>query len=97
MIEKRQFLKTKPVCKVTFKLNVQAENLVIAGDFNNWNETSTPMKKAKDGSFSIAVDLESGLEHQFRYLADGKTWLNDEAADKYVTTPLGSENSVVIL
>ncbi len=97
MIEKRQFLKTKPVCKVTFKLYVQAENLALVGDFNNWNETSTPMKKAKDGAFSVAVDMESGREHQFRYLADGKTWLNDEAADKYVTNALGSENSVVIL
>jgi len=55
------------------------------------------MKKAKDGTFSVSVEMESGLEQQFRYLADGKKWLNDEAADKYVTTALGNENSVVIL
>jgi len=97
MIEKRQFLKTKPVCKVTFKFKTEAENLALVGDFNEWNETSTPMKKAKDGSFSVSVDMESGREQQFRYLANGKTWLNDDAADKYVITPLGSENSVVIL
>jgi 1,4-alpha-glucan branching enzyme len=97
MIEKRQFLKTKPVCKVTFKFKTEAESLALVGDFNNWNEASTPMKKAKDGSFSVSVDMESGREQQFRYLADGKKWLNDEAADKYVTTALGSENSVVIL
>jgi 1,4-alpha-glucan branching enzyme len=97
MIEKRQFLKTKPVCKVTFKFKTEAESLALVGDFNNWNEASTPMKKAKDGSFSVSVDMESGREQQFRYLADGKKWLNDEAADKYVTTALGNENSVVIL
>jgi 1,4-alpha-glucan branching enzyme len=97
MIEKRQFLKTKPVCKVTFKFKTDAEQLTLAGDFNSWNETSTPMKKAKDGYFSITVEMETGREHQFRYLANGKTWLNDDSADKYVTTPLGSENSVVIL
>jgi hypothetical protein len=55
------------------------------------------MKKAKDGTFSVSVEMESGREQQFRYLADGRKWLNDEAADKYVTTALGSENSVVIL
>jgi len=41
--------------------------------------------------------MESGREQQFRYLADGKIWHNDEAADKYVANALGSENSVVIL
>ena len=97
MIEKRQFLKTKPACKVTFKFKTEAEKLALVGDFNGWNENSNPMKKAKDGTFSVSVDIESGREHQFRYLADGTTWHNDESADKYLTTPLGSENSVVIL
>ncbi len=97
MIEKRQFLKTKPVCKVTFKFKTEAESLALVGDFNNWNETATPMKKSKDGTFSVSVEMESSREQQFRYLADGRKWLNDEAADKYVTTALGSENSVVIL
>ena len=97
MIEKRQFLKSKPVCKVTFKFRADAENLALVGDFNGWDETATPMKKAKDGTFSVSVEMESGREQQFRYLADGKIWHNDEAADKYVTNALGSENSVVIL
>ncbi|MFZ4547627.1 MAG: isoamylase early set domain-containing protein [Bacteroidales bacterium] len=97
MIEKRQFLKTKPVCKVTFKFKAEAENLTLVGDFNGWDETANPMKKAKDGTFSVSVEMESGIEQQFRYLADGKIWLNDEAADKYTISSLGSENSVVIL
>lgn len=97
MIEKRQFLKTKPVCKVTFKMKAEAENLALVGDFNSWNETSTPMKKAKDGTFSVSVEMESGREQQFRYLADGINWLNDESADKYIATAMGSENSVIVL
>ncbi len=97
MIEKRQFLKTKPICKVTFKFRTEADNLVLIGDFNGWDETATPMKKAKDGTFSVTVEMESGCEQQFLYLADGKIWLNDEAADKYVLSSLGSENSVIIL
>ena len=97
MIEKRQFLKTKPVCKVTFKFKTDARNLVLVGDFNGWDETATPMKKAQDGSFTVTVEMESGIEQQFRYLADGHIWHNDEAADKYVHSSFGSENSVVIL
>jgi len=97
MIEKRQFLKTKPICKVSFKFKADAEKLVLVGDFNAWDETATPMKKSKDGTFSVSVEMESGREHQFRYLADDKVWLNDDAADKYTKTAFGSENSVVIL
>jgi 1,4-alpha-glucan branching enzyme len=97
MIEKRQFLKTKPVCKVTFKFKAEADSLTLVGDFNGWDETANPMKKAKDGTFSVSVEMESGIEQQFRYLANGNTWLNDEAADKYVISSFGSENSVVVL
>jgi len=97
MITKRQLLKTKPVCKVTFQLNADAKHVCIAGEFNNWNEASTPMKKGKDGIFSVTVELESGREHQFRYLLDGKKWINDDSADKYIKTPLGNENSVIVL
>jgi 1,4-alpha-glucan branching enzyme len=97
MIEKRQFLKNGLVCKVTFKYRTDAQKLVLVGDFNGWDESATPMKKAKDGTFSVTVEMETGFEQQFRYLADDDIWLNDEAADKYVISSLGSENSVVIL
>ena len=78
-------------------MHVEAKSLVLVGDFNGWDEASTPMKKAKDGSFTVTVDMESGCEQQFLYIADGNKWLNDEAADKYITSSLGSENSVIVL
>ena len=54
------------------------------------------MKKFKNGSFSVAVDLEVGREYQFRYLVDGSTWKNDPEADRQTQTPFGdSENSVI--
>jgi 1,4-alpha-glucan branching enzyme len=101
MIEKKQVMKSKPVCKVTFKLSPEqvhnAKNVAIAGDFNSWNETSNPFKKAKDGSFSVTVEMQTGTEHQFRYLVDGKSWLNEADADSNVINNFGSENSVIKL
>jgi 1,4-alpha-glucan branching enzyme len=95
---KKQTLKTKPVCKVTFTLHesVKAETVHLVGDFNNWDEKATPMKQAKkNGPFSITLELESGKEFQFRYLVDGTTWHNDWDADKYVPNPFSGDNSVV--
>jgi len=97
MIAKKQYLKSKPVCKVTFQLNADAKHVALVGEFNGWNEASTPMKKSKEGIFSATLELESGREYQYRYLLDGSKWMNDDKADKQVPTPLGNENSVVIL
>ena len=96
----KQFLKSKQICKVTFSLPKEAVDgameVEILGDFNNWEaEKAIPMK-AKNGEYSATVELEPGKEYQFRYLIDHKTWENDWAADKYVPTPFGVENSVVL-
>ena len=99
---KKRYLKTKPVCKVTFELPkdaaVSANKVNIVGEFNEWDLNSTPMKRRKDGSFTVTLDLATKREYQYRYLIDGNEWENDWNADEYVPTPFGdSENSVVIL
>lgn len=99
----KKFLKSKPVCKVTFKLDAETANgakkVFLAGDFNDWKTTKkAEMKKLKNGSFSSTVDLETGKEHAFRYVVDGKVWVNDAQADKFVPNGIGAEeNSVVVL
>jgi 1,4-alpha-glucan branching enzyme len=97
MIAKRQYSKTKPVCKVTFQLSKEAKHVALVGEFNGWNEASTPMKKSKEGVFSATIELETGREYQYRYLVDGSNWVNDDSADKHVATPLGNDNSVIVL
>lgn len=97
---KKQFLKSKPVCKATFTLPIEAandaESVVIVGEFNDWKvEEGVQMKKQKNGIFKAVVELESGKEYQFRYLADGSNWINDAEADHYVASPYGVENCVV--
>ena len=71
MIKKR-FLKSRPVCKVTFYLPaaVKAETVHLVGDFNDWDEKATPMAHLKDGRFAVELELETGKEYQFRYLVD---------------------------
>jgi 1,4-alpha-glucan branching enzyme len=99
---KKQFLKRKPVCKVTFRIPEEignsAETAHVVGEFNNWDFSSTPMKKLKTGDFTATLDLEKGREYQFRYLLDQKNWENDMDADKFEPSPFGdSENSVLVV
>ncbi len=73
-----------------------AEAIYLVGDFNQWNKTSHPFQRDRDGDWFIEVELDLGHAYQFRYLRDGKTWLNDNQADAYVHNPYGSDNFVVV-
>ena len=95
---KKQFLKSRPVCKATFSVPAtQVEGGVgVVGEFNNWNAAEPiKMTKKKDGNFSATVELPLGREVEFRYVTADGSWLNDADADGYVATPFGSENGVV--
>lgn len=96
---KKQYLKNKPLCKVTFYTNaaIEAETVYLVGDFNQWDERSLPMEALKDGRFKITIELETGREYQFRYLVNGTEWHNDWEADKYVPNPFSGDNSVVVV
>ncbi|MEN8129645.1 MAG: isoamylase early set domain-containing protein [Pseudomonadota bacterium] len=99
---KKRYLKSKAVCKVTFQLPKDAvrsaKKVNVVGEFNKWDTQSTPMKKRKDGSFSVVLGLRRDSNYQFRYLIDGRQWENDWEADRYVVSPYGdSDNSVVVV
>ncbi len=99
---KKRFLKDRAICKVTFNLPKEAAGEAgtahVVGEFNNWDVYATPMKRLKNGSFTVTIDLEKGAEYQFRYLIDETIWENDWSADKYVPSHYGNcENSVVVV
>lgn len=98
----KKYLKTKPICKVTFKAlkkNIgPAHSVILTGEFNNWDISAPVMKKLKTGDFTVSMDLDADRAYQFRYLVDGKNWHNDESADAYLPSPFpGIDNSVIAL
>ncbi len=92
-------LKSRPVCKVTFSLPSDmvngAQSIALAGEFNGWSLDTHPLKRKRDGTYAITVDLEPDHRYQFRYVIDGERWENDDSADAYVPNELGTENSVI--
>jgi len=93
---KKEYTKTRRSCKVTFELVAgDAKEVTLLGDFNEWNASTHPMKRRKDGSFSLSISLKPGNEYKYRFFADGTTWLNDPEADKLVPNSFGTEDSVV--
>ena len=98
---KKSFSKDNKTCTVTFIVSKEAaqgaKTINLAGDFNSWSSTDTPLTLGNDGSFSVSLDLAVDREYQFRYLLDGCRWENDWKADKYIPAPFSNaDNSVVV-
>jgi 1,4-alpha-glucan branching enzyme len=85
--------------KVTFSMPALdgVTALFLVGSFNDWNDTDTPLVCGADGGWSVALTLEAGWAHQYRFRDQDGGWHNDWAADSYVPNEFGSENSVVDL
>lgn len=94
----KQYLKTKPVCKVTFSIPAKdADQVAVVGNFNGWDANAVSLRKLKNGTFKGTVDLEKDNSYEFRYVVDG-TYINDDQADAYVWNDYAAaENGVLSL
>lgn len=95
---KKQFIKTKPVCKVTFSVaDNGAKKVSVIGDFNNWNPKEGELSKLKNGTFKGVFELAKDASYEFKYLVD-ENFINEPEADSYRWNDFaGSENSVLNL
>lgn len=73
----------------------EAATLFLAGDFNDWSVTATPMQQVSPGTWEVRLRLPEG-EHHFRYVTDTGRWLTDFSAPNVVANPYGGWDSVVV-
>lgn len=101
MIKKETLAGTDQI-RVTFAVpsSAWADRVNLVGEFNEWDTTATPMFQTRtDANWQVSVHLKAGMRYRFRYLLDGKEWLNDWHADDffYDAVPHGPCDSVVDL
>ncbi|MEZ4971401.1 MAG: isoamylase early set domain-containing protein [Flavobacteriaceae bacterium] len=94
----KQYLKSKPICKVTFSVPAEdAKKVTVVGDFNNWNPKESALKKLKNGTFKGTFDLPKESTYEFKYIVDGN-YVNEAEADRFQWNEFaGAENSVLVL
>ncbi|QLE01743.1 isoamylase early set domain-containing protein [Galbibacter sp. BG1] len=92
----KQYLKSRPVCKVTFTVPAEnAENVLVVGDFNEWNPEMAALKKLKNGNFKGTFEVPKDESYEFRYIIDG-SYTNEEEADDFRWNDYaGAENAVL--
>lgn len=98
---KKQFLKSRPLCKVTFmvddKIAGAADKVILSGDFNDWSLEQDQMTKQKNGTFKLTKELEVGKRYEFRYLINDQDWKNDPDADDFVKSGVSHDNNGVLI
>lgn len=95
---KKQFIKTKAICKVTFSVEAkEATSAAVIGDFNGWNPANGILSKLKTGTFKNTFDLPKDACYEFKYVIDG-AYVNEPESDSFIFNEFaGTENGVLVL
>lgn len=70
-----------------------AESVAVAGSFNGWSPVATPMRKEGD-LFRATVHLPDGY-HRYKFVIDGRAWVEDPNATEWDPAPKGTHQSLV--
>ncbi|RZB37766.1 MAG: hypothetical protein SRB2_00868 [Desulfobacteraceae bacterium Eth-SRB2] len=82
--------------KVTFSVNsTGAKEVILMGDFNNWNPKKHLMKQDGNGVWNKAVILPPG-SYEYKFLVDGQ-WKEDPQNDQARLNCFGSYNNILNL
>ena len=74
----------------------QAQQVALAGTFNQWDPAATPLvSTGASGIWTATLTLPAG-EHQYAFVVDGARWVPDPAAPA-VDDGFGRRNSVLTL
>ncbi len=72
-------------------------SVAVAGSFNGWNLSATPMLDPdKDGIFEATVDVPPGRV-EYKWVVNGSQWLTDDGATDFNDDGFGGKNSVVVV
>jgi hypothetical protein len=98
---KKEYPGSNSSCRVTLRLPKKAvgaaKRVTVAGEFNDWDRDTMPMKRLENGDFEISFALRTGRIYRFRYLIDNCRWENDWSADGYAPNPYGCDDSLLVL
>ena len=93
MVKKQSESKSKSK-KTEFSLYApQAKEVLLLGDFNQWDGEKYPMKKGKTGAWKKVLMLTPG-NYEYKYMVDGQ-WQEDPANNQNRLNMFGTYNNLL--
>jgi hypothetical protein len=71
-----------------------ASSVAIVGDFNDWEEGGSPLRRVSEGVWAITIPLAPGRYH-YTFVVDGTKWVADPLAPRTIEDDFGRPNSVI--
>jgi 1,4-alpha-glucan branching enzyme len=96
MIEKEHM--GNGLVRVTFRVSqeIWADSIALVGEFNAWDPHSLLLHQSRsDEDWTVTIDLESHRSYRFRYVVNGKEWMDDDHCDGCELNVYGTFDSVV--
>ena len=72
-----------------------AKKVFLAGAFNDWDPTRTPMLRGAHGKWTVDLLLNPGA-YEYRLIVDG-VWQEDPMSARFAANPFGELNSVILV
>jgi serine protease AprX len=74
-----------------------ANGVSVAGDFNEWSQVATPLKRNGSGLWSTEVDLPHAGRFHYKFVVDGQRWIDDPSNGMKAPDNYGGLNSVLVV
>jgi len=75
---------------------VNAKNVALVGDFNDWDTTRNFLKKQSNDTWAVDIPIDKGT-YAYLFLIDGKEWRTDPLRKEIVPDGFGGFNSEIDL
>jgi serine protease AprX len=74
-----------------------AQRVSLAGDFNGWNEATNPLMKDATGLWLCQLKTPDAGRYQYKFVVDGKRWIEDPNNGLKVSDGYGGLNSLLVI
>lgn len=83
-----------PMVNLTLQVDMSMQTVSpagvhVAGSFNAWNSSSTPMDAIGNGKYSVTLTLISDSAYQYKFI-NGDTWAGEEIVPELCGVPNGT-------
>lgn len=74
-----------------------AASVSVAGDFNDWDQLATPLKRNDSGLWSTEILVTRKGRLEYKFIVDGRRWLEDPSNGLKTPDNHGGLNSVLVI
>ena len=87
-------LRRKQSPTISLQFNApEARSVFVAGTFNDWEPSATPLKKTAGGKWATELSLQPG-QYEYLFVVDNR-WIVDPSAKQAVPNPFGGNNGLL--